>query len=873
MKKIYSAEFKRVLIQSRAEAMRTGDKLIRPEHFILGMLREPNNDSYEILIRYFKDVEALRVLLLNRIKTYDKAEVLPFDMPNGAISLDAVAGAALQNSMMEASVVHCDKVMSPHLLLALIRKRDNFVGKTLAEAGLEYDQLREQLREMYHVEDSLDEESQPDQDKDSGLWSSSELRFENTSHTADNYEDEDDDDDDEDGEGRSYAEEYAATDGNKAKGKSNKKPLQFLTKFGTDFTSLALKGKLDPVVGRKIEIERVAQILCRRKKNNPILIGEAGVGKTAIVEGLAQRIVAGTVPVTLLDKRLIALDMPGVVAGTKYRGQFEERLQGIMKELREHPEVILFIDEIHTIIGAGSASGTMDAANMLKPPLSRGQLQCIGATTVDEYRKSIEKDGALERRFQKVMVNPTSMEDTLEILSNIKSNYENHHNVKYTDRALEACVKLTERYISDRKLPDKAIDALDEAGSRKHLFDVEMPAELKEMEKQIDVVRTEKALLAEQKKYAEAGRMRTQLAELKAQFTLKKTEWLLKLKENPSIVDEKDVEQVVSIMSGVPVHKMAQAENIKLKELKTDLSHTIIAQDKAIEKLIKAITRNRIGLRDPNKPIGTFMFLGPTGVGKTFLAKKLAEYMFGSEEALIRIDMSEYMEKFTTSRLVGAPPGYVGYEEGGQLTEKVRRRPYSIVLLDEIEKANKDVFNILLQVMDEGRLTDSNGVTVDFRNTIIILTSNVGSRTLQDFGNAIGFGSQDGDSKAHAEQIIMKELNRQFAPEFINRIDDIILFDQLSREAIGQIIDNELAMLNLRLAALGYTLEIDKKAKEFLIDKSYDKKYGARPLKRAIQTYVEDGISDFILDESIPKSDSGVIRITRKAKNEELVFE
>ena len=869
MKKIYSAEFKRVLIQSRAEAMRTGDKLIRPEHFILGMLREPNNDSYEILIRHFNDVEALRVLLLNRIKTYDKAEVLPFDMPNGAISLDAVAGAALQNSMMEASVVHCDKVMSPHLLLALIRKRDNFVAKTLAEAGLEYEQLREQLREMYHVEDSLDEEDQSEQGKDGGLWSSSELRFENTSHTADDYETDDDEDDD---DGRSYAEEYAATDGNKAKGKSNKKPLQFLIKFGTDFTALALKGKLDPVVGRKTEIERVAQILCRRKKNNPILIGEAGVGKTAIVEGLAQRIVAGNVPVTLLDKRLISLDMPGVVAGTKYRGQFEERLQGIMKELREHPEVILFIDEIHTIIGAGSASGTMDAANMLKPALSRGQLQCIGATTVDEYRKSIEKDGALERRFQKVMINPTSMEDTLEILSNIKGNYEAHHNVKYTDGALQACVKLTERYISDRKLPDKAIDALDEAGSRKHLFDVEMPDELKKLEQQIDILRTEKALLAEQKKYAEASKARTQLTELKATFTLKKTEWLLKLKENPSTVDEKDVEQVVSIMSGVPVHKMAQAENIKLKELKTDLAHTIIAQDKAIEKLIKAITRNRIGLRDPNKPIGTFMFLGPTGVGKTFLAKKLAEYMFGSEEALIRIDMSEYMEKFTTSRLVGAPPGYVGYEEGGQLTEKVRRRPYSIVLLDEIEKANKDVFNLLLQVMDEGRLTDSNGVTVDFRNTIIILTSNVGSRSLQDFGNAIGFSSQ-GDDKAYAEQIIMKELNRQFAPEFINRIDDIILFDQLSREAIGKIIDNELAMLNLRLAALGYTLEIDKKAKEFLIDKSYDKKYGARPLKRALQTYVEDGISDYILDESIPKSDSGVIRITRKAKNEELVFE
>ena len=873
MNKLYSAEFKRVLINSRAEAMRTGDKLIRAEHFILGMLREPNNDSYEILCRHFKDVEALRVLMHNKIKTYDKMEMLPFDMPNGAISLDSVAGAALQNSMTEASVVNCNKVMSTHLLLALLRGRSTFVAKTLAEAGLNYDQLRDHLRELYHVDDAAEDDSTSNQDAPDS-WSSNELRFENTSHTADDYEADNGNEEDDEEDDLSYAEEYATANGKKAKGKAGKKPLQFLTKFGTDFTALALKGKLDPVVGRKNEIERVAQILCRRKKNNPVLIGEAGVGKTAIVEGLAQRIVKNEVPVTLLEKRLIALDMPGVVAGTKYRGQFEERMQGIMKELKEHPEVILFIDEIHTIVGAGSAAGTMDAANILKPALSRGQLQCIGATTVDEYRKTIEKDGALERRFQKVMINPTSMEDTLEILNNIKDNYEAHHNVKYSDKALEACVKLTERYISDRKLPDKAIDALDEAGSRKHLFDVEMPAELKEMEKEIDQLHTEQMLMAEQKKFSEATKLRQQMSLLKGTFTQKKTEWLLSLKENPSEVDEKDVEQVVSIMSGVPVHKMAQAENIKLRELKTDLSHTIIAQDKAIEKLIKAITRNRIGLRDPNKPIGTFMFLGPTGVGKTFLAKKLAEYMFGTEEALIRIDMSEYMEKFTTSRLVGAPPGYVGYEEGGQLTEKVRRRPYSIVLLDEIEKANKDVFNLLLQVMDEGRLTDSNGVTVDFRNTIIILTSNVGSRNLQDFGNAIGFSSQSAeDMKAYAERIIMKELNKQFAPEFINRIDDIILFDQLNREAIGKIIDNELGMLNLRLAALGYTLEIDKKAKEFLIDKSYDKKYGARPLKRAIQTYVEDGISDYILDENTAKSSDGIIHITHKAKKEELVFE
>ena len=866
MNKLYSAEFKRVLIQSRAEAMRTGDKLIRPEHFILGMLREPNNDSYEIICRHFADIEALRVLMLNKIKTYDHAETLPFDMPNGAISLDAPAGTALQNSMREASVVHCAKVMSPHLLMALLRNRNNTVAKIFAEAGLNYDTLRSELCEMYHVEDSMEEDDEPQHKAE--LWSTNELRFENTSHTADDYEASDDDESD------VYDAEDATAKDSKGKGKNGSKPLNFLSKFGTDFTALALKGKLDPVVGRKNEIERVAQILCRRKKNNPVLIGEAGVGKTAIVEGLAQRIVSGNVPVTLQDRRLIALDMPGVVAGTKYRGQFEERLQGIMKELREHPEVILFIDELHTIVGAGSATGTMDAANMLKPALSRGQLQCIGATTVDEYRKSIEKDGALERRFQKVTVNPTSMEDTLEILNNIKDNYEKHHNVQYTDKALEACVKLTERYISDRKLPDKAIDALDEAGSRKHLFDVEMPEELKQLEQQIGSVRTEIAEKAQVKDFSTATNLRTRLDELKADFTKRKTEWLLRLKENPSVVDEKDVEQVVSIMSGVPVHKMAQAENIKLKELKTDLEHTIIAQDKAIEKLIKAITRNRIGLRDPNKPIGTFMFLGPTGVGKTFLAKKLAEYMFGTEEALIRIDMSEYMEKFTTSRLVGAPPGYVGYEEGGQLTEKVRRRPYSIVLLDEIEKANKDVFNLLLQVMDEGRLTDSNGTTVDFRNTIIILTSNVGSRNLQDFGNSIGFSLQsDEEAKAYAEQIIMKDLNKQFAPEFINRIDDIILFDQLSREAIGKIIDNELDKLNLRMAALGYTLIVDKKAKEFLINKSYDKKYGARPLKRAIQTYVEDGISDYILSEQPQKSETGVIRITHKVKKEELIFE
>ena len=500
-------------------------------------------------------------------------------------------------------------------------------------------------------------------------------------------------------------------------------------------------------------------------------------------------------------------------------------------------------------------------------------MQCIGATTVDEYRKTIEKDSALERRFQKVHVNPATIEETIEILTNIKGKYEGHHNVRYTDGAIELCVKLTERYIADRKLPDKAIDALDEAGSRKHLHETVMPDNLKLLEAEMAKLKAQQMEAVERQDYEAAGKLRDSLAALKETFTQQKTQWLLDLRETPSVVDEKDVEQVVSVMSGIPVHKMAHAENIKLKELKRDLSRTIIAQDKAIEKLVKAITRNRIGLRDPNKPIGTFMFLGPTGVGKTFLARKLAEYMFGTEEALIRIDMSEYMEKFSTSRLVGAPPGYVGYEEGGQLTEKVRRRPYSIILLDEIEKANKDVYNILLQVMDEGRLTDNNGVTVDFRNTIIILTSNCGSRDLQDFGSSVGFNiHSDKDAKQHADRIIMKSLNKQFAPEFINRIDDIILFDQLDRDAIGLIIDNELDKLNLRMTAMGYTLEIDDKAKAFLVDKSYDRKYGARPLKRAIQTYIEDGISDYILDENVKASADGVIHITKKDKIEELVF-
>ncbi|MGN1214547.1 MAG: ATP-dependent Clp protease ATP-binding subunit, partial [Bacteroidaceae bacterium] len=659
--------------------------------------------------------------------------------PEGAINLDMDASVALQGSMDESNKMRTDKVMSIHLLLALIRDKETFMSQTLAKYGITYEYARSRAYDLYHIDEN-----------DSLAIDIKEALF---SGDDDDFEEEEEEEDEQEGmEDKELLERLIRSDkshdqplSEKAKTlrggilfmdkKKSAKSLEFLSRYANDMTADVMAGKIDPIVGREKEIERLSQILSRRKKNNPILIGEAGVGKTAIVEGLARNIVNGEVPVALRDKRIFSLNMAAVVAGTKYRGQFEERLQGLVKELHEHPEIILFIDEIHNIIGAGSSQGTMDAANLLKPALSRGRLQCIGATTIDEYRKTIEKDGALERRFQKIMVNPTTPDETITILNNIKEVYEVFHSVSYTDKAIEACVRLTDRYISDRKLPDKAIDALDEAGSRKHMTGVKMPDELKNIEKEIALCKEQKREAVNSKHFEEANALRDKISELQDKFGDKKAQWLISLRENPIVVDEKDIEQVVSIMSGVPVHKMAQTENIRLKQLQSDLKQTIIAQDKAIDKLVKAITRNRIGLREPNKPIGTFLFLGPTGVGKTYLAKKLADYMFGSEDALIRIDMSEYMEKFSTSRLVGAPPGYVGYEEGGQLTERVRRRPYSIVLLDEIEKANKDVFNILLQVMDEGRLTDSNGVTVDFRNTIIILTSNCGSRDLQDFGN------------------------------------------------------------------------------------------------------------------------------------------
>ena len=622
-------------------------------------------------------------------------------------------------------------------------------------------------------------------------------------------------------------------------------------------TRAAEEGKLDPVVGRVKEIERLAQILSRRKKNNPILIGEPGVGKSAIVEGLALRIVEKKVSRILFDKRVIALDMTAVVAGTKYRGQFEERIRSILNELKKNPNIILFIDEIHTIVGAGSAAGSMDAANMLKPALARGEIQCIGATTLDEYRQNIEKDGALERRFQKVIVEPTTAEETLQILKNIKDKYEDHHNVNYTDAALEACVKLTDRYITDRNFPDKAIDALDEAGSRVHLTNITAPKEIEEQEKLIDEMKSLKNEAVRLQNFELAASYRDKEKEYTNQLDTLKEEWEKSLKENRETVDDEQIAEVVSMMSGVPVQRMAQAEGMKLLGMKDDLLSKVIGQDKAIATLVKAIQRSRVGLKDPNKPIGTFMFLGPTGVGKTHLAKELAKLMFGSADALIRIDMSEYMEKFTVSRLVGAPPGYVGYEEGGQLTEKVRRKPYSIVLLDEIEKAHPDVFNILLQVMDEGRLTDSYGRTVDFKNTIVIMTSNIGTRQLKEFGKGIGFAAQvRTDDKEYSRSVITKALNKSFAPEFINRLDEIITFDQLDLDALTRIIDIELKGLYSRVKNIGYKLVIDEDAKKFVATKGYDVQFGARPLKRAIQNNLEDGISELILGSEMAAGDT-----------------
>ena len=813
-----------IITYSKEEANRLRNSYIGPEHLLLGVIREGEGKAIEILLNLNINLQDIKYKLENILKRDSETDAI-YD---ANINFNESASKVLKLCILEAKLLKNSLADSEHILLAIMRVKDNSAFRLLESSDVTYDKIIEQLT------------LQPD--IHAGLGFS---------------EDEDEEEDEIQNRPSAGSNQSGAAQQTRSTQKKPTNDTPVLDNFGTDITRAAEEGKLDPVVGRMKEIERLAQILSRRKKNNPILIGEPGVGKSAIVEGLALRIVEKKVSRILFDKRVIALDMTAVVAGTKYRGQFEERIRSILNELKKNPNIILFIDEIHTIVGAGSAAGSMDAANMLKPALARGEIQCIGATTLDEYRQNIEKDGALERRFQKVIVEPTTPEETIQILQNIKEKYEDHHNVNYTDAALEACVKLTERYITDRNFPDKAIDALDEAGSRVHLINITAPKEIEEQEKLIDETKSLKNEAVRLQNFELAASYRDKEKEYTAQLDALKEEWEKSLKENRETVDEEQIADVVSMISGVPVQKMAQAEGMKLLGMKDELLTKVIGQDKAIATLVKAIQRSRVGLKDPNKPIGTFMFLGPTGVGKTHLAKELSRLMFGSTDALIRIDMSEYVEKFTVSRLVGAPPGYVGYEEGGQLTEKVRRRPYSIVLLDEIEKAHPDVFNILLQVMDEGRLTDSYGRTVDFKNTVVIMTSNVGTRQLKEFGKGIGFTAQvREDNKEYAKGVITKALNKSFAPEFINRLDEIINFDQLNMEALVKIIDIELKGLYQRMENIGYKMVIDDDAKRFIASKGYDIQFGARPLKRAIQNYLEDGLSEIILSTELQSGDT-----------------
>ena len=809
-----------IIMYSKEEANRLRNSYIGPEHLLLGLIREGEGKAIEILFNLQINLQDIK----NQLETIVKNNAENDTTYDENISFNEKASKVLKLCILEAKLLRNIAADSEHILLAIMKVKDNAAFHVLESNGVTYEKIKLTLQPDTHAGLGFSEDEDEDED----------IRQSPSGN-------------------KSNAAQQQARPAQKKP--ANDTPV--LDNFGTDMTKAAEEGKLDPVVGRVKEIERLAQILSRRKKNNPILIGEPGVGKSAIVEGLALRIVEKKVSRILFDKRVIALDMTAVVAGTKYRGQFEERIRSILNELKKNPNIILFIDEIHTIVGAGSAAGSMDAANMLKPALARGEIQCIGATTLDEYRQNIEKDGALERRFQKVIVEPTTAEETLQILKNIKDKYEDHHNVNYTDAALEACVKLTNRYITDRNFPDKAIDALDEAGSRVHLTNITAPKEIEEQEKLIDEMKSLKNEAVRLQNFELAASYRDKEKEYTNQLDTLKEEWEKSLKENRETVDDEQIAEVVSMMSGVPVQRMAQAEGMKLLGMKDDLLSKVIGQDKAIATLVKAIQRSRVGLKDPNKPIGTFMFLGPTGVGKTHLAKELAKLMFGSADALIRIDMSEYMEKFTVSRLVGAPPGYVGYEEGGQLTEKVRRKPYSIVLLDEIEKAHPDVFNILLQVMDEGRLTDSYGRTVDFKNTIVIMTSNIGTRQLKEFGKGIGFAAQvRTDDKEYSRSVITKALNKSFAPEFINRLDEIITFDQLDMDALTRIIDIELKGLYSRVENIGYKLVIDEDAKKFVATKGYDVQFGARPLKRAIQNNLEDGISELILGSEMAAGDT-----------------
>ena len=822
----FSQKVSEVIIYSKEEANRLKNGYIGPEHLLLGLIRDGESRAIEVLNTLHIDLNDLKKRIESILKFHQDDMLLP----DADIPLSNDTARILKLGILEAHLYRSNVADTEHLILAILKDRNNTAASILGENSIDYKAFLEHMSYL------------PDVNASSSF-----------------SEDDDEEDDMEDSRASSSSESTEHHQTKAVRKPSNDTPA--LDNFGVDMTKAAEEGRLDPVVGREKEIERLAQILSRRKKNNPVLIGEPGVGKSAIVEGLALRIIQKKVSRILFDKRVVALDMTSIVAGTKYRGQFEERIRTILLELQNNPNIIVFIDEIHTIVGAGSAAGSMDAANMLKPALARGEIQCIGATTLDEYRKNIEKDGALERRFQKVLVEPTTPDETIQILRNIKEKYEDHHNVNYTEAALLACVKLTDRYITDRNFPDKAIDVLDESGSRIHLTNITVPKEIEDQEKLIEETKQQKTEAVKLQNYELAASFRDKEKMFSEQLEQMKKDWEATLKDNRQTVDEEDIANVVSMMSGVPVQRMAQAEGVKLVNMKTDLKSKVVAQDAAIDKLVKAILRSRVGLKDPNKPIGVFMFLGPTGVGKTHLAKELAKYMFGTSEALIRIDMSEFMEKFTVSRLVGAPPGYVGYEEGGQLTEKVRRKPYSIVLLDEIEKAHPDVFNLLLQVMDEGRLTDSYGRMVDFKNTVIIMTSNIGTRQLKDFGRGVGFAPQSRlDDKEFSRSVIQKALNKSFAPEFLNRVDELVTFDQLSLDAIIQIVDIELKGLCQRVQNIGYSLSIDEEAKKFIATKSYDIQYGARPLKRAMQTLLEDPLSEMIIASDLQEGD--IIKVT-----------
>ena len=842
----FSQNVSQVLAFSREEATRLASRSVGPEHLLLGILRDQNQTIMDLFHQQGVNLQSVKAELEMSVREDEPAE--PINTRD--LVLNERASSILKLAVLEARIQHTQVVDIEHLLLAILHDSvDNGAKKILETNNMTYEDTINYLKAQ----------TTPTQN---GIGLPDEEEDEETDGTLSN--------------GRGTQNSSGSHTTTQARKTESKTPV--LDNFSTDLTKAAMEGKMDPVVGREREIQRVVEILCRRKKNNPILIGEPGVGKSAIVEGLAQLIARRRTSPVLFGKRLVNLDMTSIVAGTKYRGQFEERIKALIKELEQNPDIIVFIDEIHTMIGAGSTPGSMDAANIMKPALARGTIQCIGATTLDEYRNSIEKDGALERRFQKVIVEPTTAEETLQILQNIKDRYEEHHHVAYTDEALQACVKLTDRYVNDRFFPDKAIDALDETGSRVHLQHAEVPPSIVEKEKEIGFIKEKKQAAVRNQNFELAAGYRDRQAQLEKELAELQKEWSNGDAASREQVTEKDVADVVSMMTGVPVQRMAEAEGIRLKGMADELKGQVIAQDNAIDKMVKAIQRNRVGLREPNHPIGVFMFLGPTGVGKTYLAKKLAEFMFGSSDALIRIDMSEYTEAFNTSRLIGAPPGYVGYEEGGQLTERVRRKPYSIVLLDEIEKAHPNVYNMLLQVLDEGRLTDGNGRLVDFRNTVIIMTSNAGTRQLKEFGRGVGFtaGGQMGLSiddrdKEYARSIIQKALSKQFAPEFLNRLDEIITFDQLDLEAIKRIVDIELKGLYKRIEQMGYQLEISDKAKEFVATKGYDVQFGARPLKRAIQNYIEDGVCERIIDGSIPTG--SIIKIDKHAEKEELVFE